>query len=128
MAWTYILECSDGSFYVGSTRDLDQRVFDHQNGRGAGYTRTRRPVRLMAAFEFDHIDDAFAFEKKVQGWSRAKKKAVIEDRWHDLVRLSSTGFRPSVRDPESANPHGRGQAPWDMRRDRKSGRRGGTDR
>jgi putative endonuclease len=43
MPWTYILECADGSFYVGSTRDLEERVEQHNTGHGAAYTRRRRP-------------------------------------------------------------------------------------
>ena len=48
MAWTYILECADGSYYVGSTVDLERRVAEHNEGLGAAYTRSRRrrPVRL----------------------------------------------------------------------------------
>jgi len=116
MAWTYILECSDGSYYVGSTRDLSARVFDHERGVGAQYTRTRLPVTLLAAFESDNIGDAFAFEKQVQGWSRAKKRALIEGRFDDLIPMSRIRYRPSVEDPASTNPNGRGQAPWEMRR------------
>ena len=53
MAWTYILECADGSFYVGSTTDLERRVSQHDRGEGADYTkpRRRRPVRLSRASE-----------------------------------------------------------------------------
>jgi len=90
MAWMYILECADGSFYVGSTVDLDGRVWQHNEGLGAAYTRPRRrrPVKLVFAADFARIDEAFAFEKKVQGWSRAKRIALIENRWDDLPALA----------------------------------------
>ncbi len=58
MPWTYILECSDGSFYVGSTRHLERRLFEHDEGLGAAYTKRRRPVRLVWAADFERIDDA----------------------------------------------------------------------
>jgi predicted GIY-YIG superfamily endonuclease len=89
MPWAYILECADGSFYVGSTKDLDQRVEEHNIGIGATYTRWRRPVRLAWAAEFERIDEAFAFEKRVQNWSRAKRLALIEGRFGDLPGLAS---------------------------------------
>lgn len=88
MPWVYILECRDGTFYVGSTRDLEARVQEHQDGKGAAYTRRRRPVRLAWAEEFSNVGDAFAMEKRLQGWSHAKRLAVIEGRWTDLPGLS----------------------------------------
>ncbi|GAB3765881.1 putative endonuclease [Nocardioides ginsengisegetis] len=94
MPWTYILECADGSFYVGSTWDLDRRVAEHDAGTGAAYTRRRRPVRLAWAAEFARIDEAYRFEKQVQGWSRAKRLALIEGRLDDLPELAS---RPQRR-------------------------------
>jgi putative endonuclease len=55
--------------------------------------RGRRPVRLVFAAEFPRIDEAFAFEKRVQGWSRAKRQAVIDQRWADLPGLASRSWR-----------------------------------
>jgi putative endonuclease len=88
MAWAYILGCSDGSLYVGSTRQLDLRLHQHQIGEGSAYTRHRLPVRLVWAHEFEHIGAAFAFEKQVQNWSRAKRLALIEGRFEDLPALA----------------------------------------
>ena len=84
----YILECADGSYYVGSTVDLPARLEEHQAGLGAAYTRRRRPVRLVYAEEFGRVVDAFAFEKRVQGWSRRKREALIQGRRNDLPELS----------------------------------------
>ncbi|TYL53236.1 GIY-YIG nuclease family protein [Agromyces mariniharenae] len=84
----YILECIDGTMYVGSTIDLDRRVAQHQRGEGSAYTRRRLPVRLIFSREFDRIDEAFALEKQVQGWSRAKRIALIEGRFDALPGLS----------------------------------------
>ena len=92
MPYAYILECADGSFYVGSTRNLERRVFEHNEGVGAAYTRRRRPVRLVWAGEFERIDEAFAMEKRIQGWSRAKRQALIDDRTDELGALSSRSW------------------------------------
>ena len=73
----YILECADGSYYVGSTRNLDRRIAEHQQGLGAKYTLGRLPVKLVYGEEYDRIADAYAREKQVQGWRRAKREALI---------------------------------------------------
>jgi len=106
MPWTYILECADGSFYVGSTTDLDRRVGEHNDGLGAAYTRRpgRRPVKLVWAADFYRKDEAFAFEKRVQGWTRKKKLALIDNRWDLLPALASRAWRfrhagDEIRDP-----------------------------
>ncbi|MSZ76966.1 MAG: GIY-YIG nuclease family protein [Actinobacteria bacterium] len=88
MAFVYMLRCSDGSLYVGSTRDLERRLYEHQIGRGAAYTRLRRPVELVWCEEHEHVGAAFAREKQVQGWSRAKRLALIEQQYGELPGLS----------------------------------------
>jgi len=87
-AYCYILECRDGSYYVGSTIDLPRRIAEHQTGHGAAYTRRRLPVRLVWCEEFHRIDDAFAREKQIQNWGRAKRQALIDGRLGDLPRLA----------------------------------------
>ena len=72
-----MLRCVDDSYYVGSTIDLDQRLSEHNLGLGAVYTRKRRPVILVWSAEFERIEEAFAFEKQVQGWSGRKREALI---------------------------------------------------
>ncbi|RNL80486.1 GIY-YIG nuclease family protein [Nocardioides marmorisolisilvae] len=96
MPFTYILECSDGSLYVGSTWNLERRLNEHNLGVGARYTAKRRPVRLAWAGEFERMPDAFAFEKQLQGWSRAKRQAVIDGRYADLPGLSRCSAEPST--------------------------------
>ncbi|GAA2150748.1 GIY-YIG nuclease family protein [Nocardioides koreensis] len=88
MAFTYILECADGTLYVGSTRSLELRVAQHVAGQGSAYTRCRLPVRLVWSHQFENIGEAFWFEKKVQNWSRAKCRALIEGRYEDLPALA----------------------------------------
>ena len=94
MPFTYILRCADDSYYIGSTRDLEHRVWQHSTGRGSAYTSRRLPVTLVFAQEFDRIDDAYALEKRMQGWSRRKREAVIEGRLKDLPALSKKVFPP----------------------------------
>ena len=91
MPFIYILECADGTYYVGSTWDLEKRVWEHNNGLGANFTRKRLLVRLVYSEHSDEVSLAFAREKQVQGWSRAKKKALIEGRWGDLPGLARGG-------------------------------------
>jgi putative endonuclease len=88
MAWIYIVECSDGSYYTGSTIDLERRLWEHNEGIAANFTKKRLPVKLVFAEQSDSIETAFLREKQVQGWSRAKKLAVIEGRMGDLPGLS----------------------------------------
>jgi len=92
--YTYIVECTDGTYYVGSTWNLERRLSEHNLGLGAAYTAKRRPVRLVWAGLFDRIVDAFYFEKQVQGWSRAKRQALIEHRYDDLPELARCRVQP----------------------------------
>jgi putative endonuclease len=87
-AFTYILECADGTLYVGSTRDLEHRLTQHLLGLGPEYTRRRLPVRLVWSAEFEHVGEAFTREKQIQNWSRAKRLALIEGRFDDLHELA----------------------------------------
>jgi len=88
MAWVYILECSDKSYYTGSTIDLPRRLWEHEEGLGANFTRERRPVRLVFAEESDSVETAFRREKQIQGWGRAKKQALIDARCDELPGLA----------------------------------------
>ena len=90
MPWTYIVECRDGTFYVGSTYDLERRISEHDLGFGAKYTRPRqrRPVRLVWASEFNRMDEAFWYEKQIQGWSERKRQALIDGDCDLVVTLS----------------------------------------
>lgn len=84
----YILLCSDGSYYTGSTIDLEKRIDEHQNGNGANHTKKRLPIELVYFEEFERIDLAFNREKQVQKWSRIKKEALIENNKDMLPELS----------------------------------------
>ena len=93
MAWMYILECSDGSYYVGSTKDLEYRLSEHQAGKGAKYTSRRLPVKLVYSEEYERVVDAYAREKQVQNSSRAKRKAFISGIPETLPKLAKKVFQ-----------------------------------
>ena len=101
--YAYMLRCSDGSFYVGHTDDLEQRISAHHSGQLSGYTHNRRPVQLVWHQDFPERDQAFAAERQVKGWSRAKKEALIRGDW-DAVRLLSRKLfiRPFDTPPSAA--------------------------
>lgn len=93
MPYTYILRCADDSYYVGSTWDLEARIWQHNSPTlGAVYTRRRQPVVLAWACWFDSIEEAYRFEKRVQGWSRRKREALMRGEYDALPDLSR---RPS---------------------------------
>src|SRR3990167_233854 len=85
----YMLECSDGSLYVGHTDDLAARLSAHRGRRYSGYTARRLPVRLIFSEPFDSRDEAFAAERQIKGWSRAKKLALARGEWDSVVQLAS---------------------------------------
>ncbi len=86
--YLYILQCADGSYYTGSTSNIELRLWQHQQGEGAKHTAKRLPVKLVYTEEFDRIDTAFYREKQVQGWSRQKKEALIAGKFNQLPSLS----------------------------------------
>jgi len=88
----YILECADGSYYTGSTKDLERRLWEHQNIVGANYTKKRLPVKLIYYEEYSRIDEAFYREKQVQGWSRKKKEALIDGK-PEILPILALAYR-----------------------------------
>lgn len=93
-AFLYILRCSDGSYYVGTTRtSLEVRIAQHNEGTFGGYTLTRRPVELVFSQWFDRVTDAIENERKLKKWSRAKKEAFMRG---DLAALQELSKRKSA--------------------------------
>jgi putative endonuclease len=87
----YILECADGSFYTGSTNDIQKRLWQHNEGvEPSAYTFSRRPVKLAwVSEETKHYYDALRWERQIKGWSRAKKQALIRGDFkeiHEIVK------------------------------------------
>ena len=94
----HMLRCSDGSSYVGQTNDLEHRLPAHERGPIEGYTLSRRPVELVFSDQFSTRLEAFHRERRIKGWSRAKKEVLIKGDWDGLVELSnrSSGGAPST--------------------------------
>jgi putative endonuclease len=89
ITYVYILKCSDGSYYTGMTNNLDKRIIEHNEGYDIGcYTFTRRPVELIYYQACYRPIEAIILEKKIKGWSRAKKEAFIAENWDRLKELS----------------------------------------
>lgn len=88
MPYTYILECADGSYYTGSTWNLELRLWQHQQGIGANYTAKRLPIKLVYCEQYERIDIAFQREKQIQKWSRSKKQALIAGNTNQLHKLA----------------------------------------
>src|SRR5438067_13894288 len=89
--FVYMLRCSDGSYYVGLTREgLDKRIGEHQFGTFKGYTYWRRPVALVRSQEFQWLTDAIRCERQLKGWRREKKEAIIRGDYEALAELSRT--------------------------------------
>ena len=93
--FVYILLCADASYYVGIARaGLEKRVSEHQFGQYRGHTFTRRPVRLVWSQEFLNLTDAIACERRIKGWRREKKAALIRGDFDALRSLSRTAKQP----------------------------------
>ncbi|MEO7247407.1 MAG: GIY-YIG nuclease family protein, partial [Novosphingobium sp.] len=93
--WTYMLHCRGGYFYVGHTDDLDRRIGEHKSGLIRGFTADHLPVELVWSEEFQTRDDAKATERKLKGWSRGKKLALIRGDWERISMLAKGKSGPS---------------------------------
>ena len=94
----YILGCADGSLYTGKTVNLERRLWEHENGIGGDYTKRRRPVKLLWSEVFPSESQAYVAERMIKGWTRAKKRALIEgdfDLLHELSKSSEKRRRES---------------------------------
>ena len=84
-----MLKCSDQSYYIGVTNNLDRRIAEHNEGRDPEcYTFSRRPVELVFYENFYSPQQAIEFEKRIKGWSRAKKEALIKGDWNKISQLA----------------------------------------
>lgn len=86
--WTYMLHCRGGVFYTGHTDDLARRIGAHQSGLVPGFTQSLLPVELVWSQEFTTRDEALSAERRIKGWSRKKKLALIRGDWEGIARLA----------------------------------------
>ena len=88
MCYVYILRCANRSFYVGSAQDLEARLKDHNDGRGAAYTFKHSPVSLVYSEALGSEPEAVTREPQLKRWNRAKKEALIAGDLEKLKYLS----------------------------------------
>jgi len=86
--WVYMLRCADDSYYIGHTENLEGRLWQHQQGICCDWTRRRRPVELVWCDWTSSRYEALTFERRIKGWSRAKKEALIAGNWERINWLS----------------------------------------
>jgi predicted GIY-YIG superfamily endonuclease len=99
MYFVYILQCCDGSYYVGFTNDVPARVAIHSSGNGPKYTARRLPVHLVYQESITTLEGAVQRERQLKGWSRAKKAALIS---HDFKRLAELAGRRQTRESQKS--------------------------
>ncbi len=79
----YILQCIDGSFYTGYTKDIDKRTRLHMNGKGARYTRTHKPSKVVYTEAFDSPSKAMKREKQIKKMSHQQKLHLVKVQNHE---------------------------------------------
>jgi predicted GIY-YIG superfamily endonuclease len=86
----YILKCNDGSYYTGHTDDIEKRISEHHLGSiDTCYTKGRLPIEVVFTEAFGTRAEALDMERRIKGWSRKKKEALIKGDWNLLVQLSN---------------------------------------
>ena len=86
----YILKCNNGSYYIGSTHDLKERLKSHLGGYGSKFTRANEVNELVYTEQFLSKETAVAREFQLKGWSRVKKEALISGQLYKLVEMSKS--------------------------------------
>lgn len=92
--YTYILRCADGTYYCGWTNNLDRRLKAHNEGKGAKYTRSRRPVALVYYEAFSTKEEAMRREYEIKQFPRKKKEELIFKQQTDTSSCNGRDFRP----------------------------------
>lgn len=77
--YTYIVKCADGTYYTGWTNHIEKRIADHNSGKGAKYTKPRRPVELVYLESFPTRQQAMSREAKIKRLTRKEKELLIKE-------------------------------------------------
>ena len=77
MNYTYIVKCADGTYYTGWSNDLEKRIKAHNEGKGAKYTKTRKPVELVYYEQFETKEEAMSREYAIKRLTRKQKEKLI---------------------------------------------------
>jgi putative endonuclease len=102
--WVYMLHCKGGVFYIGHTENLEVRVHQHQHGLIKGFTSDKLPAELVWSEQFPTRLEALEAERRIKGWSRAKKLALIRGDWAEISRLAKG--RPVLRQAQDERIEG----------------------
>ncbi len=94
--WAYMLHCRGGAFYTGHADNLPRRIAQHESGSIEGFTADRLPVLLVWSQEFSTRFEALEAERRIKGWSRAKKMALIRGDWDRISALAKGKDGPST--------------------------------
>ncbi|MBA4747721.1 MAG: GIY-YIG nuclease family protein [Sphingopyxis sp.] len=107
--WAYMLHCRGGAFYVGHTDNLEYRIGQHQGGLIAGFTANHLPVELVWSWDFPTRHEAKEAERRIKGWSRAKKLALIRGDWDRISMLAKGKNDPSTATRREPGQTGEGE-------------------
>jgi predicted GIY-YIG superfamily endonuclease len=99
--YTYILRCANGVYYTGHTDNLEVRLSIHNLGLLGGYISSRRPLQLLWCADFPTRAEALDYERRIKGWTRAKKEALIAGDW-PLLRMLARGRGSVSSQPDRA--------------------------
>jgi predicted GIY-YIG superfamily endonuclease len=100
--WAYMLHCRGGYFYVGHTDHLERRIAQHETGELTGFASDHRPFTLVWSETFPTRLQALEAERRLKGWGRAKKMALIRGDWDDVSRLAKGKDSASTRSARTA--------------------------
>jgi putative endonuclease len=101
-SFVYILSCADGTYYTGVTSNLEKRLLEHKSSKNIGsYVSKRLPIKLVYYEHFMDINQAIEWEKRIKKWSKAKKEALIQDRWDDLKKSAKCSNETSHKNYRS---------------------------
>jgi len=110
--YIYIIKCTDGLLYTGFTNDITRRFKEHQEGKNKNsFTYKRRPLELIFYQEFNDVEQAIYFEKKIKKWSAVKKLALANENFEMLQLLSECRnmthfkYRPTEKEVSTALDH-----------------------
>ena len=94
--YLYILQCSDNSYYVGHTDNIEKRVAEHNSNQYQCYTSTRLPIKVVFTQQFTSRDEVIIAEQRIKNWSRQKKEALISNNWEQVSLLAKKKFKKNI--------------------------------
>ena len=90
--YVYIIKCCDGSYYTDHTDNIKKRIYEHKNQKYDNYTASWLPLKVVYVQTFSSRNDAFFAERRIKGWTRKKKEALILKKWNDLKKYAKKRF------------------------------------